>query len=90
MVYFGDFNDILDTSEKIGRNSRPWWLINDFRQALLDSGLSDVPIKGYPFAWFKSLANNLWFNLFSDAYVQTLVAHASDQCPILLNRTPMP
>ena len=52
---FGDFNDILDASEKRGRTTRPSWLINGFCQAVLDSGLSDVPIEAYPFTWFKSL-----------------------------------
>jgi len=87
-----------------GRNTRPQWLINGFRQAILDSGLSDVPIEGYPYTWFKSLgtpraveerldralANNLWFNLFPNAYVEMLVAPASDHYPILLQRTPKP
>jgi len=77
-------------------------VINGFRQAILDSGLSDVPIEGYPYTWFKSLgtpraveerldralANNLWFNLFPNASVETLVAPASDHYPILLQRTP--
>jgi len=66
--------------------------------------LLDVPIEGYPYAWFKSLgtpraveerldralANNLWFNLFQNASVETLVAPASDHYPILFNRSPMP
>ncbi|XP_039687912.1 uncharacterized protein [Medicago truncatula] len=93
---FGDFNDILDASEKRGRITRPPWLINGFRQAVIDSGLSDVPIEGYPFTWFKSLgtpcaveerldralANNLWFNIFLNATVETLVAPVSDHYPI--------
>jgi len=47
--------------------------------------LSDVPIEGYPFTWFKSLgilrvveerldralANNLWFNIFPNVIVET-------------------
>jgi hypothetical protein len=50
-----DFNDIMDDSEKRGRALQPRWLINGLRQAVLDSGLSDVPLEGYPFTWFKSL-----------------------------------
>ncbi|XP_039684970.1 uncharacterized protein [Medicago truncatula] len=101
---FGDFNDILDASEKRGRTTRPLWLINGFRQAVIDSGLSDVPIEGYPFTWFKSLgtpraveerldralANNLWFNIFLNATVETLVAPASDHYPIYVNVAPTP
>lgn len=52
---FGDFNDIMDASEKRGRTTRPPWLINGFRQAVLDVGLSDVPVEGYAFTWFKIL-----------------------------------
>jgi exonuclease III len=51
----GDFNDILAPSEKKGRHERASWLINGFRSAVLDSGLSDVHMEGYPFTWFKSL-----------------------------------
>ena len=101
---FGDFNDILDASEKRGRNFRPQWLINGFRQAVIDSGLSDVPAEGYPYTWFKSLgipraveerldralANNLWFNIFPNATIETLVAPASDHYPILVNVAPTP
>ena len=51
---FGDFNDILDVNEKRGRNIRPQWLINGFRQAVLDSSLSDIPVEGHLFTWFRS------------------------------------
>jgi len=101
---FGDFNDILDAHEKRGRTTRAPWLINGFRQAVLDSGLSDVLVEGYPFTWFKSLgtsraveerldralANNLWFNLFPNAIVETLVAPASDHYPIHVTVAPIP
>jgi hypothetical protein len=100
----GDFNDILDANEKRGRNLRSSWLINGFRQAVLDSGLSDVPFEGYPFTWFKSLgtpraieerldralANNLWFNLFPNASLENLIAPASDHYPIWLQCSPKP
>ena len=101
---FGDFNDILDASEKRGRNTIPQWLINGFRQAVIDSGLADVPVEGYSYTWFKSLgtprvveerlvralANNLWFNIFPDAIVEILVAPTSDHYPILVNVAPTP
>ena len=101
---FGDFNDILEASEKRGRTIRPQWLINGFWQAVLDVGLSDVPLDGYPFTWFKSLgtpraieerldralATNSWFNIFPNASMETLVAPASDHYPILLQCSPRP
>lgn len=97
---FGDFNDIMDNSEKRGRATRPQWLINRFRQAILDSGLSDVPVEGYPFTLFKSLgtprvieerldralANNSWFNLLTNALLEYLAALVSDHYPLLLHR----
>jgi len=52
---FGEFNDIMDASEKRGRTNSSKWLINGFRQAVMDVGLSNVPVEGYPFTWFKSL-----------------------------------
>ncbi|WJX95852.1 hypothetical protein P8452_77121 [Trifolium repens] len=38
----GDFNDILSAIEKKGRAKRSPWLINGFRSAVSDSGLTDV------------------------------------------------
>ena len=52
---FGDFNGIMDASEKRVCNTRPSRLINGLRQAIPNSSLLDVPFEGYPFTWFKSL-----------------------------------
>jgi len=54
----GDFNDIMDASEKRGRNIYANWLINGFSQAVLESSLVDVHVKGYPYTWFKSLGTS--------------------------------
>ncbi|MCH80906.1 replication protein A 70 kDa dna-binding subunit, partial [Trifolium medium] len=99
----GDFNDILSENEKKGRAERANWLINGFRQAVLDVGLSDVHMEGYPYTWFKSLgtpraveerldralANEAWFEMFPNAKLANLVAPASDHYPILLDRDPV-
>ncbi|KEH29019.1 endonuclease/exonuclease/phosphatase family protein [Medicago truncatula] len=93
---FGDFNDIMDDSEKRGRTSRPWWLINGFRQVVLDFGLTDVPFEGYPFTWFKSLGTprtveeRLDRALANNSNLENLVAPTSDHYSILLNRNPVP
>ncbi|KEH25772.1 endonuclease/exonuclease/phosphatase family protein [Medicago truncatula] len=81
---FDDFNDIMDASEKRGRTTRPNWLINGFRQSVLDSGLLDVPMEGYPFTWFKSLGTPRVV----EEREPNLVAPASDHYPIVLNRNP--
>jgi hypothetical protein len=79
------------------------WLINGFRQAVLDSGLSDVPVTSYQYSWFKhlgivraveerldrALANNDWFGLFPNAKLQNLVAPVSDHYPIFLECSPV-
>ncbi|WJX56899.1 hypothetical protein P8452_42513 [Trifolium repens] len=92
----GDFNDILSPHEKNGRNERAYWLINGFRSAVLDSGLSDIHMEGYPFTWFKSfgtvkaveerldraLATENWHLLFPYAILENLPAPASDHYPI--------
>jgi len=91
-------------SEKRGRTTRPRWLIKGFRHAVLGFGLFDVPVEGSAFTWFKSLstahaveerldralANNAWFNLFSNALLENLVAPASDHYSILLHRCHAP
>jgi len=87
----GDFNDILDAREKRGGATRPRWLINGFRQAVSDAGLTEVYMKSYPYTWFKSLgtpravevkldralANAEWFRMFPNATIDNLVAPAS-------------
>lgn len=47
----GDFNDMLRASEKKGKNPQPNWMLNGFREAVSDSGLSDLPTEGFPFTW---------------------------------------
>jgi hypothetical protein len=34
------------------------WLINGFREAVVDAGLFDLNMHGYQFTWFKSLGTN--------------------------------
>jgi hypothetical protein len=95
----GDFNDILSSDEKRGRNDRPDWLINGFREAVEEAGLLDIEWVGYPFTWFKSLgteraveekldramANIEWCNLFTHAILECLTTTASDHYPLFLN-----
>lgn len=50
----GDFNDLLSQEEKRGRVERPQWLIDGFRNTVLDCNLTDIPLEGYPFTWAKS------------------------------------
>lgn len=45
----GDFNDILDGRENRGGAIRPRWLINGFRQAMFDAGLTEVYMKQHSY-----------------------------------------
>ncbi|KAL0318239.1 UNVERIFIED_CONTAM: hypothetical protein Scaly_2851700 [Sesamum calycinum] len=47
----GDFNEILDQSEKLGGPPRPVWQLQNFRQALVECELSDLGFSRNPFTW---------------------------------------
>ncbi|KEH37985.1 endonuclease/exonuclease/phosphatase family protein [Medicago truncatula] len=100
----GDFNDILATNEKKGRSDRQPWLIQGFRQAVMDAGLADIHMDDYAFTWFKSLgtdraveekldramANDSWFDKFQIAKLECLTTTSSDHYPLLLDCAPQP
>ncbi|KAK4381552.1 putative mitochondrial protein [Sesamum angolense] len=45
----GDFNEILDDSEKIGGRQRPLWQVRRFREALASIDVFDLGFEGDPF-----------------------------------------
>ncbi|KAL0417527.1 UNVERIFIED_CONTAM: putative mitochondrial protein [Sesamum radiatum] len=47
----GDFNEILDDSEKIGGRPRPLWQVRRFREALVSIDVFDLGFEGEPFTW---------------------------------------
>ena len=54
----GDFNDIISAMDKKGLVDHPTWLINGFREVILDCGLHDVPLEGYPYTWQRRKGYN--------------------------------
>lgn len=94
----GDFNNILEVTEKRGNHERPNWMITGFRQAVQDCELVDIPLEGYPFMLSKSLgteravevkldramASNNWLTLFPNVQLTSRVASTSNHCPLLL------
>ncbi|XP_019153894.1 PREDICTED: uncharacterized protein LOC109150438 [Ipomoea nil] len=94
----GDFNDLLDQSEKNGRAPHPPWCINGLREAIADCDLQDLPFDGPQYTWVKSqgtsgmieekldriLANEEWLSLFQGARAQSLVVPYSDHLPLVL------
>ncbi|KAK9169373.1 hypothetical protein Syun_001513 [Stephania yunnanensis] len=45
----GDFNDMLQDSEKRGVHRQPRWCLQGFANAVEDYGLIDLGMEGYPF-----------------------------------------
>ncbi|KAJ0007624.1 hypothetical protein Pint_29766 [Pistacia integerrima] len=84
----GDFNEICHQYEKFGAADRPYRQMENFREALLDCDLSEIPFNGDFFTWNngregwyftkekldKGYGNKAWFDLFSDSIVNSLTA----------------
>ncbi|XP_057779546.1 uncharacterized protein LOC130998129 [Salvia miltiorrhiza] len=97
-IILGDFNDLLDPGDKRGRVDHPNWLFTGFRSAVLDCGLSDIPLIGYQFTWSRGLgtanfveerldrgmASSAWKCLFPEASIIPLTVPMSDHVPLLL------
>ncbi|XP_075479293.1 uncharacterized protein LOC142520177 [Primulina tabacum] len=98
----GDSNDLLSPDDKKLKHEHPQWLYTGFRQAVMCSGLSDLPLVGYPFTWERgkgtttaveerldrALATSSWMKKFPTAQLHNLCASVSDHSPILINTTP--
>lgn len=50
---FGDFNEILQLNEKIGKNDGRVSVINEFREVVKFCGLRDLGCKGHPSTWYN-------------------------------------
>lgn len=94
----GDFNEILDASEKIGGVIRPFWQIDNFRHAVEECGLYPFSFSGYEFTWDnrrvgvanvkeridRSFGNLLLLQQWGGFTSHHLVAMSSDHCPLLI------
>ncbi|KAI9186933.1 hypothetical protein LWI28_022445 [Acer negundo] len=50
-VCLGDFNKVLDSSEKLGRVPKSFSSLSEFREVLDDYGLEDLGYVGHQFTW---------------------------------------
>ncbi|KAL0357534.1 UNVERIFIED_CONTAM: putative mitochondrial protein [Sesamum calycinum] len=94
----GDYNEILDNSEKLGGPLRPNWLMRNFRNALVDCELHDIGCMGDPFTWSnrhiyphtvserldRACANLDWSHLFPDASVSHIPVACSDHKAVVV------
>jgi len=95
----GDFNEILQSSEKQGRLPKQQQPMMEFRVALLHCGLVDLGFQGNIFTWNnghprdafvqewldKACANSEWRSLFPHAKVIHIQSSYSDHNPIIIN-----
>ncbi|KAH9735301.1 polyubiquitin 3 [Citrus sinensis] len=95
---FGDFNEVLNTNEKIGGNERNVSMLTDFREALTECDLRGMGCTGYPFTWSnrrfgvdlieerldRFLYNRGWGNYFQEKVALDLVSWCSDHHSILM------
>ena len=94
----GDFNEIQFDSEKLGGARKSWRQMNEFREAMEESGLEDMGCLGPVFTWSskreddamilerldRGLCNKDWKLLFPNSNMHHLDFGGSDHCPLLL------
>lgn len=92
----GDFNEMVDNTEKVGGVSKSATQLEPFRSAIEDCSLGDLGYKGSKFTWCNhcegddfikerldcALANAGWCAHFPDVEVEILAARSSDHKPM--------
>ena len=82
----GDFNEVLDHGEVMGRRVRPMWQLQDFREVVVCCDLHDLGYQGNKYAWWNNredsdfvtarldrmLASTTWISAFDGAVVSYL------------------
>jgi hypothetical protein len=95
----GDFNKILDQSEKIGGRPFACSSCDPFREFINHHGLIDLGFTGNPFTWSnnrngdrlikerldRGFASPDWINLFPSYSIRHLPSYSSDHNPIILD-----
>ncbi|KAL7111975.1 hypothetical protein ACP275_05G123500 [Erythranthe tilingii] len=100
----GDFNEILDNTEKEGGPPRLPSSIRAFMEAMEECALSDIGFTGDQFTWSNNrqypdtvrcrldrvYATLDWITMYPHAQVSHLDYLGSDHCPIMLSHCPTP
>ncbi|KAG7572302.1 Endonuclease/exonuclease/phosphatase superfamily [Arabidopsis suecica] len=92
----GDFNELVDPTEKIGGPVRKDSSCVEFRQMLISCGLWEVKHSGYQFSWYgnrndelvqcrldRTVANQAWMEMFPQAKATYLQKICSDHSPLV-------
>uniref|UniRef100_A0A2N9GPD6 Uncharacterized protein n=1 Tax=Fagus sylvatica TaxID=28930 RepID=A0A2N9GPD6_FAGSY len=100
---FGDFNEIVRSSEKSGHRNQSESQMQRFRAVIDECGFLDLGFRGLPFTWCNNrrgrattwlrldrfMATNEWIQRFSSAAVDHIECSTSDHKPIYMNTHPM-
>ncbi|KAL0355952.1 UNVERIFIED_CONTAM: putative mitochondrial protein [Sesamum radiatum] len=95
----GDFNEILNNSEKQGGRPRPVWQIRRFREALTLADVYDLGFDGGPFTWCnrhqepdtiyerldRACADPEWRSKFPNTVVKHIPIFSFDHSVLLIN-----
>ena len=95
----GDFNEVVDSGEKLGIHDRPQSQMRNFREALSDCGLSDLGNQGTKYTWCnmqnyldiffarldRGVSTSEWRLLFPDACVRNLPFAFSDHHAVMVD-----
>ncbi|GLT63989.1 hypothetical protein SLA2020_365100 [Shorea laevis] len=95
----GDFNEIVDQSEKVGGSIRSEWQMESFRTALDECQLGDLGYRGSRFTWTncrevdhfikerldRATATTSWCAKFPSVDVNILAARRSDHKPLYVS-----
>uniref|UniRef100_A0A803QCK5 Reverse transcriptase domain-containing protein n=1 Tax=Cannabis sativa TaxID=3483 RepID=A0A803QCK5_CANSA len=54
MGLYGDLNNVTSQDDKKGGHPYPRWLVEVFNDTLVDCGLHDLELYGYPYTWERS------------------------------------
>ncbi|BFG30893.1 hypothetical protein CerSpe_171670 [Prunus speciosa] len=98
-VVGGDFNEVLELNEYLGRRYRPASQMRDFGMALEDCGLTSMKYKGYKYTWTnnrsgddrvqlrldRGVANTAFFLAFPGAIIHHVNSLVSNHLPVFIH-----
>ena len=92
----GDFNEIMGSDDKLRGVLRPFRQIENFREAVVECGLTELKLNGGSFTWLRGrgveaiferldrgLVTEGWFSLFPSSTEVHLSSTISDHVPLL-------
>ncbi|XP_060960746.1 uncharacterized protein LOC133031286 [Cannabis sativa] len=94
----GDLNNVTSQEDKKGGHPYPRWLVDGFNDTLMDCGLHDLELYGYPYTWERSrgtpdwvevridraMVTQSWLDFFPLAKLFNLEVSTSDHTPLHL------